>query len=136
MLPHERLDAWKLCNELSHRIDDITDTFPIDEKYRLTSQMRRCALSAPTNIAEGVAKRGNEFQRFLNIALGSLNELGSLLDYARRRECLGAGDWKNLRKLRDRADALKPTTPYKTPFLHAFTFTAHTLSSAVCVTGS
>ncbi len=53
MLPHERLDAWKLCNELSPRIDDITDTFPIDEKYRLTSQMRRCVLSAPTNIAEG-----------------------------------------------------------------------------------
>ena len=103
MLPHERLDAWQLCNELSPWVDDVTEGFPLDEKYRMVSQMRRCALSAPTNIAEGVAKRGNEFRRFLSIALGSLNELGSLLDYAKRRGYLGSSNWENLRQLRDRA---------------------------------
>ena len=103
MLPHEQLDAWRLCNELAHCVDDITEGFPSDEKYRMVSQMRRCALSAPINIAEGVAKRGNEFPRYLNIALGSLNELGNLLDYAKGRDYLGTEEWKRLRSLRDRA---------------------------------
>ena len=53
-----------------------TSTFPREEMYGLTNQIRRCAASIAANIAEGCGKRGNpEFQRFLNIATGSASEL-------------------------------------------------------------
>ncbi|MGZ8398312.1 MAG: four helix bundle protein [Gemmatimonadales bacterium] len=58
MLPYERFDAWKPTHDLALRVYCVTDRWPVQEKYAPTAQIRRAALSAPTNIAEGSAKRG------------------------------------------------------------------------------
>jgi four helix bundle protein len=66
MKPYERLKAWRQAHRLALAVYDVTDAFPKVEVFELTSQIRRAALSVPTNIAEGSAKRGRrEFRRFL-----------------------------------------------------------------------
>jgi four helix bundle protein len=63
----------------------LTSTFPRDEQFGLTSQMRRAAISVPSNIAEGAARNGTkELIHFLGIATGSLAELDTQLDLAVR----------------------------------------------------
>jgi hypothetical protein len=75
-MPYERFEAWKVSHELALAVYSATRGWPRSELYGLTSQLRRAALSAPTNIAEGCAKRGPaEFRRFLDYSLGSLSEL-------------------------------------------------------------
>ncbi len=70
----------------------------------LTAQIRRAALSAPTNIAEGSAKRGGpEFRRFLDIALGSLTEVAYLLRFARDAGVLDQEEWYRLDAQQQRA---------------------------------
>ncbi len=70
------LQVWHKAHSLTLASYRITNTFPKQEMYGLTSQIRRCAASVAANIAEGCGKRGNgEFYRFLNIALGSASEL-------------------------------------------------------------
>lgn len=65
----------------------LTAHFPDDERYGLTSQMRRCAASIPANIAEGRARQGDtEFCRFLSIAAGSVAELETFLELSGRLE--------------------------------------------------
>ena len=63
----------------------MTKSYPEEEKYGLTSQMRRACTSIPLNIAEGYAKRSSqeEFKRFLLMAVGSANEMSVLLDFAK-----------------------------------------------------
>jgi four helix bundle protein len=76
----------RLLTSLLSKFYRITDTWPASERYELTSQMRRVALSAPANIAEGAAKRGRqEFRRYLDIARGSLSELSYLLRFSKDR---------------------------------------------------
>ena len=71
-----RLTAWQVGHELALEVYQATASFPPDERFGLTSQMRRSAASVPTNIAEG-SGRGSEpdFARFLAIAVGSASEL-------------------------------------------------------------
>ncbi|MDO9508299.1 MAG: four helix bundle protein [Thermovirgaceae bacterium] len=73
---HYDLDVWKSGMKMARSIYEITENFPKKEIVGLTSQMRRCAISIPSNIAEG-AGRGSDadFSRFLIIARGSLCEL-------------------------------------------------------------
>ncbi len=76
MKTHKDLDVWKKSMALVTGIYTLTKSFPDDEKFGITSQMRRSAISIPSNIAEGSARRGNkEFVQFLYIALGSATEL-------------------------------------------------------------
>jgi four helix bundle protein len=76
MAPHEKLEAWQATHALALAVYRVTDGWPRAEQYGLTSQVRRAAFSAASNIAEGAAKRGaKEFARFLDISLGSLAEL-------------------------------------------------------------
>ena len=78
--PHKNLDAWKLSFEFVKEIYSATASFPSDEKFGLTSQLRRAAVSLPTNIAEGAGRKSTkEFINFLSIALGSVAELDTLL---------------------------------------------------------
>ena len=84
--PYERFEAWKLAHELALEIYRISERWPAAERYQLTSQVRRAALSVPTNIAEGAAKKGvREFGRYLDIARGSLSELSYLLRFSKDR---------------------------------------------------
>ncbi len=93
----ERLEAWRVAHELALAVFAQTDRWPRTELYGVTAQVRRAALSVPTNIAEGAAKRGErEFGRFLDIALGSLSELCYLLRFSRDRGLLSDGEWQTL----------------------------------------
>ncbi|MDP2648767.1 MAG: four helix bundle protein [bacterium] len=80
MQSHENLSVWKKSIDLAIRIYHLTDKFPVQERYGLTSQMRRAAVSIPSNIAEG-RRRGTDadFLNFLRIAHGSLAELDTQL---------------------------------------------------------
>jgi four helix bundle protein len=74
--PHKRLDVWKRSISFVEQIYKTTASFPPEEKFGLSSQMRRAAVSIPSNIAEGAARSGKkEFINFLNIAQGSIAEL-------------------------------------------------------------
>ena len=73
---HKDLNLWKESMNLVEDIYLISKCFPKEEVYGLTSQLRRCAISIPSNIAEGAGRKGSkEFARFLYIAMGSLSEL-------------------------------------------------------------
>ncbi len=77
---HHRLDCWVRSIDFVSEIYKATQTFPESEKYSLVSQIRRSAISIPSNIAEGAARKSNkEFIQFLYIALGSLSELETQL---------------------------------------------------------
>jgi four helix bundle protein len=80
---HEQLVAWQVSRSLVKDVYSLTSSFPKSEMYGLTSQMRRSAISVPTNIAEGSARRSaREFRNFLMISRGSLVELDTLLKLA------------------------------------------------------
>lgn len=71
-----KLKIWKKGIALTNYIYDQTKIFPEEEKFGLTSQIRRCAISIPSNISEGYGRSSNkEFLYFLNITRGSLCEL-------------------------------------------------------------
>jgi four helix bundle protein len=73
---HHNLQAWQEAMQLVKDVYAVTASFPKEEIYGLTSQIRRAAVSIPSNIAEGAARTGpKEFLRFLSIARGSLSEL-------------------------------------------------------------
>jgi len=82
---HHDLRVWQGAMDLVEEIYKITALFPKDELYALTNQMRRAAVSVPSNIAEGAARNGSkEFLYFLSIARGSLSELETQLQIAVR----------------------------------------------------
>ena len=77
---HKDLEVWKQSMDLVALIYKTTDLFPKSEQFGLSQQMRRAAVSIPSNIAEGAARKGNkEFIQFVSIALGSLAELETQL---------------------------------------------------------
>jgi four helix bundle protein len=104
MAPFERFKAWQLCHALVLEIYRFTCTWPAAERYGLVSQLRRAAVSVPTNLAEGVAKRGSrEFRRFLDISLGSLSELTYLLRLSHDLGYLGPEDYERIERMREEA---------------------------------
>jgi four helix bundle protein len=77
---HKELDVWKVSIEFVSEVYNITTSYPKDELFGITSQIRRAAVSIPSNIAEGAARNHDkEFIQFLYIALGSLAELETQL---------------------------------------------------------
>jgi four helix bundle protein len=79
------LEIWKRSMKLVEEIYNLTKTFPKDEIYSLTSQLRRSAVSVPSNIAEGFARFHNkEYRQFLFMSLGSCAELTTQLIIASR----------------------------------------------------
>ena len=83
--PHKRLDAWKLSMDLAIDVYRETDKFPNRERFSLSDQMRRATVSVPSNIAEGAARQTRrEFTNYLHIAQGSLSELDTQFEIARR----------------------------------------------------
>lgn len=79
-MTHKDLEVWKQSIDLVYTIYEITKQFPESEKFGLVNQMRRAAVSVPSNMAEGAGRLSTkEFIRFLNIANGSLSELETQL---------------------------------------------------------
>ncbi len=77
---HKNLDAWKKSISLVKKIYKLTEKMPDSEKFGLTTQMRRAAVSIPSNLAEGSARNSdNEFTKFLYYSLGSAAELETQL---------------------------------------------------------
>ena len=116
----ERLHAWREAHRLALSIYRLSGGWPPAERYGLISQARRAAISIPSNIAEGAAKRGvRELGRHLDIAIGSFAELTYLLRLAHDmgyatpeewaavesiRACTGKLLWGLYRKVRPKGD--------------------------------
>jgi four helix bundle protein len=89
MRDHTQLRAFELADELVMFVYRTTAGFPKEELFGLTSQIRRAAVSVPSNIVERCAREGEaEYLRFLNIAFGSLRELHYQLHLSKRLEFL------------------------------------------------
>ena len=82
---HKDLDVWKAAMDLAEAVYQLTKTFPKEEIYGITSQIRRAVVSLPSNISEGAARSSpKELQNFLGYAIGSLAELETQLLLAQR----------------------------------------------------
>jgi four helix bundle protein len=84
-MTHKDLKLYQLSLNFVTKIYDVTEDFPKSEVYGLTSQLRRAALSIPSNIAEGSCRNSTkDFIRFLNIASGSIAEVEAQIEIAKR----------------------------------------------------
>lgn len=84
MTAFQHLIVWQKAHALALQVYRTTGTFPADERFGLTSQMRRAAVSVPSNVAEGSGRSSDaDFARFIDIALGSSTELEYQLLLAR-----------------------------------------------------
>ena len=92
MLQFRNLTVWQKGMDLAERVYARTEQFPRSEMYGLTSQVRRAAVSIPSNIAEGKAIGGQTYPRHLKIALGSQAELETQIELARRFNMLTQAD--------------------------------------------
>ncbi len=89
MFGFEKLDVWQKAVEYADLIYRITQSFPAEERFGLTSQLRRSAVSVSSNIAEGSSRSSDaDLARFIEIAYGSLLESVSELEIAKRQEFL------------------------------------------------
>ncbi len=105
--PHKKLDAWKLSMDLVIDVYRVTDKFPSHEKYGLIDQIRRATISIPSNIAEGAARQTKkEFSNYLHIAQGSLSELDTQIELARRLDYTDEASRRNLDKHMERIDKM------------------------------
>lgn len=107
MAYYTQLRAWQVSHELAKAVAEITRVFPREERFELTSQLRRAALSVPTNLAEGQARFGSrEALRHARIAAGSLAEVDYLLLFAHECGYLPKVDYVRLLRLRRHASRL------------------------------
>jgi len=104
---HRDLVAWQVCRALVAELYRSTTAFPPDERFGLTSQLRRAAVSAAANIAEGYARFGpRETTHGLSLALGSLAEVDTLLAVAEDLGYLSTQRIAEIEALRSRASRL------------------------------
>lgn len=107
MRPHEKLEAWSKAIDFVVAVYQATESFPKEEKFGLTSQIRRAAVSVPANIAEGAARQSDkEFAHFLSNAQGSASELETELIIAHRLGYLSESDFVALTTVLDRVGRL------------------------------
>ena len=82
---HQRLNVWNDAIDLVEQVCRLTAKFPADERYGLSSQLRRAAVAIPSNLAEGAARSSRrEFLRYLDVARSSLVEIETQIVIARR----------------------------------------------------
>ncbi len=97
MRDYTKIEAWKLADDLTVAVYEVSRGFPKEELYGLTSQLRRAASSVAANIAEGSARESKrDYLHFLYIARGSLTEAQYLLHLAIRLDYLSAVDAQRL----------------------------------------
>lgn len=101
-MTYKDLIVWQKADSFAFQVYKKTTSFPKEELFGITSQIRRAVLSVPTNIVEGYTRKGDkELLRFLNISLGSLAETEYLLDFALRLGYLSRNDLDQLELLKD-----------------------------------
>ena len=94
---HRKLDVWKKSMDFVKHVYQATETFPKSEIYGLISQMRRAAVSIPSNLAEGAARKGKkEFKQYLNIAQGSISELDTQIELSLMLKYIDENLYNNL----------------------------------------
>ena len=104
---YKKLVVWQKADELAFQVYCASKDFPKEELYGLTSQLRRAAVSVPTNIAEGSGRQSrNETKQFANIAMGSLVEVEYLIGLSKRLGFLSDTRYQTLVCLRDEVGAL------------------------------
>jgi len=89
MLRFERLDIWQASVAYADKCYEAAKTFPKEETFSLSDQLRRAAVSIPNNIAEGCAGSDREFRSYLGIAVRSAFETASILVFAEKRGYIG-----------------------------------------------
>jgi len=100
MKTYRDLQIWQKSMSLVTEIYKISKAFPRDEAYGLTSQMRRCAISIPSNMAEGYGRNSiNEYLYFLRIATGSLYELQTQMEISMNLYYLNRDEFDKLYEL-------------------------------------
>ena len=110
------LVVWNEGMNLAEEVYRITESFPNHEKYGLSIQMRRAAISIPSNIAEGVCRfHTREYRRFVTIALGSLAELETQLEMARRLGYLNVEQSKEANEMATVFGKAPPDTQTSSP---------------------
>lgn len=91
---YKDLVVWQKSMLLTEKIYELSSLFPVEEKFGLASQMRRSAVSIPSNIAEGRGRSTRkDFAQFLHIALGSASELETQVELARRLSLAKKGEY-------------------------------------------
>ncbi|GIK61966.1 MAG: four helix bundle protein [Ignavibacteriota bacterium] len=106
-LSHKKLDVWIKSMELVTEIYKLTIKFPIQEKYGLTSQIRRSAISVPSNISEGNARISKQERlRFLEIARASLVELDTQIEIAIKLNYLNSSDTRDISEMMNHTFAM------------------------------
>lgn len=104
---YKKLIVWQKADDLALQVYLETRKFPKEEVYGLTSQLRRAAISVPTNIVEGTGRQSkNELRQFVNIALGSLAETEYLLEFCFRLTYLKEESYNRLENLRKEVGGL------------------------------
>ena len=93
---YKNLKIWNLGIEIVDDVFELLSEFPKDEKYGLTSQISRCSISIPSNIAEGSSRTDKSFSHFLDISLGSSFELETQLIIAQKRNYLSETQLKSI----------------------------------------
>ncbi len=104
---YKNLKIWNLGLEITNDISDILLDFPKHERYGLSTQISRCSVSMPSNIAEGSSRTDKSFSHFLDISLGSSFELGTQLLVAKHRNYINN---ETLKKIEEKIEEFQRMT--------------------------
>lgn len=104
---YKNLKIWNLGIEIVDNVFDLINQFPKDEKFGLNSQVSRCSVSIPSNIAEGSARTDKSFSHFIDIALGSSFELDTQMIIAFKRNYITI---EQLKQIQDKIEEFQKMT--------------------------